>query len=462
MAFSIFNKKVVAQPKPAATPNRGAARPAHRVADPTRATTTTTEKIDRIEAEMRALEFAPSTAKAAGGKPLIEHGFQGVRPAAPTSAKAVASARQSRQSLTEPSPAGKAKSKPAAASGISSVMMMEILERPFESVPVLEESAILYANRQDDAAIVALEEAMRDRTMPAAAARQAWLMLFDIYENQGKRAEFESIAVDFAVRFETSPPAFNDRSGVREGAAKAGPGQPIQFGTSLDEGSTRQFDQIRAASARSRHLRIDVSKIAAVETVGCDLLRKCMTAVRKSTHRLEVLGIEHLTGVMAGSVDTGRRADPESFWLLLLELYQWQDKQDVFEETALNYCITYEVSPPSWEAPPKPAAPQKGAPTEAPATDACYLKGEIEGNAPAEIKSVADHAAANETLVIDMFEVKRMDFIAAGALLNLIAAQAAGGKTVEIRGPSPLLVTLFVTMGFAEHARMTRRKSQPA
>lgn len=439
---------------------------------------------------MRALDFAPATAGAgdgsigkSAGKPLIERGFQSARPAATATPKVAPQPPHSRTSKPAPPspsaqperpskqpqpsqpaapPAGKAKSKPKAASGISSVMMMEILERPFGSVPVLEESAILYANRQDDAAIVALEEAMHDRSLPEPAARQAWLMLFDIYENQGKRAAFESAAVDFAVRFETSPPAFNDRSGIREGGAKAGPGQSIAFGTRLDEGSTRQFDQIRAASARSRHLCIDVSKISSVESVGCDLLRKCMAAVRKSTHQLDVLGIEHLTEVMAGSVETGRRDDPESFWLLLLELYQWQDLQEVFEETAINYCVTYEVSPPSWEAPPKAAASPKGAPAEAPATDACYLKGEIEGNAQAEIKSVADHAAENKTLVIDMFEVKRMDFIAAGALLNLIAAQAATGKTVEIRGPSPLLVTLFVTMGYTEYAKMTRRKSQPA
>jgi hypothetical protein len=37
-------------------------------------------------------------------------------------------------------------------------------------------------------------------------------------------------------------------------------------------------------------------------------------------------------------------------WLLLLELHQQAFHQEAFEEAAVNYAITFEVSPPSWEA----------------------------------------------------------------------------------------------------------------
>jgi anti-anti-sigma regulatory factor len=51
-----------------------------------------------------------------------------------------------------------------------------------------------------------------------------------------------------------------------------------------------------------------------------------------------------------------------------------------------------------------------------------------------------------------------MDFIAAGSLLNLSSALKSADKSVELRSPSPLLATLFVTMGFTAYVKMARRK----
>src|SRR5882724_1308660 len=78
---------------------------------------------------------------------------------------------------------------------------------------------------------------------------------------------------------------------------------------------------------------------------------------KKTGHDLIFSNIDHLMKLLGGLTETGRKEDPEVLWLLLLELYQLQYMQSAFEETALNYCITYEVSPPSWVEPKKaPAA----------------------------------------------------------------------------------------------------------
>ena len=50
----------------------------------------------------------------------------------------------------------------------------------------------------------------------------------------------------------------------------------------------------------------------------------------------------------------GREAG-EGAWLLSLELLQWANAHAAFEDRAVEYAVTFELSPPSWEPPPAAA-----------------------------------------------------------------------------------------------------------
>ncbi|MBW8896562.1 MAG: hypothetical protein JF619_00235, partial [Massilia sp.] len=76
------------------------------------------------------------------------------------------------------------------------------------SAPVVEEAAILYANDQLDAAALLLRTSVHDRAAAGAGDRLPWWMLFDLYQIMGLEHEFESIAIDYASHFETSPPTY--------------------------------------------------------------------------------------------------------------------------------------------------------------------------------------------------------------------------------------------------------------
>jgi len=387
-------------------------------------------------------ELARAAGRQAGSKAVIEHGFQ--------------SGGGSRAAQMTPVAApGRA---PGRSGAPNSVMMMEIQESPFESAPALEEAAILYANRQDAAAQSALEEAVQADEIPSQAARQAWLMLFDIFENQGRRAEFEAAAIKYAIRFETSPPAFNDRSEVKNTAPASSP--QVALAGKLDATAAKQFAGLRTLAAKHRIMRIDLAKVEHIAPEGCDELRTCLAALRKSGHSVALAGAEHAIALLQGQIETGRSDIPETYWLLLLDLYQELGMHDPFEEAALNYCITYEVSPPSWVEAPKGATKPEAAPAPPVESDdgAFVLRGEIEGGAEAALKGIGELAAEKSHVVLDVYHLKRMDFIAAGSLLNLVAALKFAGKSVELRSPSPLLATLFVTMGFTAYVKMARRK----
>jgi len=480
VVFSRFTKK---DDSPSKTV-KSSAKPEARPATPTPAhAKATVAKIDQIEAEMMELDFTsdtaaprsaarpaprqpePAPAKSASAaapaaKPVIERGFQsGAKPAAPAAkaaapaaAKPAASsaAKQALPPIAYPAPAQQ---------GVASVMMMEVQESPFEAAPVLEEAAILYANHQDDAALAALEDAVKSGGLPPAAGRQAALLLFDLYENLGKRDAFEIAALEFAVRFETSPPAFNDRSKVKDPALMTGGGQYFAFTGHLDTNAGRQFEQLRKAADKDNVLRIEFGKIDTVAGEGAEMLLTHLNNFRKAGKDLIFSNADHLIKLLAGMVETGRKDDHEALWLLLLEMYQLQYMQAAFEEAALNYCVTYEVSPPSWVEPKK--APSN-TPVPVPVAleipqDAFYLKGEIEGGADELVKAASAWAADRPVVVIDVFDVKRMDFIAGGAFLNLVASLRGLGKRVEIRNPSPLVGALLLTMGFTAHAGITRR-----
>ena len=415
----------------------------------------------------------PLPAAAPRAKPQVEHGFNPSARSSPSakSAKPVAKVALPaplRVSAPAPSsalaagvrPPSAAPVRPAFAPGVASVMMMEVEQSPFEAAPVLEEAAILYANGQDLTALAALTDALQNTKMPDAAARQGWFLLFDLYENLGRRDEFETSAIDFAVRFETSPPAYNDRSSVKDPALATGSAQYFALTGTLDAATEKQFTQLAKTALRDKTVRIEFGKIDAVAAEGCALLLAQLKEFKKSSHDLVFSSAEHLIKLVNGAIETGRRSDPEVFWMLLLELYQFQQMQAAFEETALNYCITYEVSPPSWVELPKSAS--NTAPVNGPATmdvpqDAFYLKGELAGASDLLFNDIAAHAGGKSRVVIDLFGVKRIDFIAAGAFLNVAQTLRGMSKEIEIRSSSPLVAALLVSMGFLNHVRLTQR-----
>lgn len=62
---------------------------------------------------------------------------------------------------------------------------------------------------------------------------------------------------------------------------------------------------------------------------------------------IELLGREALGELLQAQVETGR-PDGKACWLLLLELCQLQGRQEAFEEIAIDYAVTFEVTTPSW------------------------------------------------------------------------------------------------------------------
>ena len=307
-----------------------------------------------------------------------------------------------------------------------------------------EEAAILYANAQDEATGAVLERAVRIH--PSGPGERLWLMLFDFYRLAGRKSEFEALGIEFARCFEKSPPVWRDKSGGSARSREKTAAGTLLFNGEMTGNDGSAFDAIRRALEMNPRLRLDLSKVCRIDAGGCGSMLEILQQARRSKQEIELLGRDGLFNLVEKQVEIGR-PDNEACWLLLLELCQLQGMADYFDEMAVNYAVTFEVSPPSWEAG-RVAEPETAAKTNGMAAtavpEAYVLQGEVKSSRFADLKGFA---GAHDPLVIDCSALVRMDFISAGALLNVLTTIRSAGKQIVFRHPNRLVAELFGVVG---------------
>ncbi|HET6718493.1 MAG TPA: hypothetical protein VFH22_02520, partial [Rhodocyclaceae bacterium] len=221
-----------------------------------------------------------------------------------------------------------------------------------------EEAAIAYAN--DDPA--QCEAILRDSIhvfegLPGTEV--LWLMLFDILRMTNQREAFTRIDLEYAKRFEKQPPVWKNMA--EQSATSGGASGAVPFKGDLVGANAAGLDAFRQLiEAADRPLRFDFSKVKAVDAAGCERLMEALARGKKLKRNVELLGLDTLIKLLDPLVAAKDRNQP--YWQVLLECYQRQAKQEVFDEVALEFAITFELSPPAYEAPPasaKKAVPAK-------------------------------------------------------------------------------------------------------
>ena len=336
--------------------------------------------------------------------------------------------------------------------------------------PAFEEAAVLYSNGQTDAAESVLQQAILE-PLAGNFARQSWSMLFDLYHLTGNRSAFDSLAIDFSSRFETSPPTWDDTVAGAGGVASSdapAPAAAIALPAVLDAKASRQLDQLKRVSQRSRAITLDLSPVRSVDPAGAGLLHRSIRDFARTQGEMTVAGADALLAVVSRTTENGRRDDSDACWLLQLELLRVLGRESVFEDLSIDYCVTYEVSPPPWE--PMPAsirlAGSRGSANDAPVVapnyavgaEAFVLTGSIEGRAQATLAALRSYAADRAEINVDCRGLHRLDFVAAGELLNEIVALRSGGKYLVFKDLNQLVAALLAVMGIPDLAEVRLRR----
>jgi anti-anti-sigma regulatory factor len=324
--------------------------------------------------------------------------------------------------------------------------------------PIIAETAILFANGEVEPALARLSKSVGEAEL-GDSALQAWLMLFDLLQHRDMRVEFEALALEFVVKFERSPPAWLETGERKDPALATGGIAFFALGGALTDASAPELEKLRSAAAAQRTLRVECGKLEHIDGPGCRLFRETLVSLRNAGKEVLLTGEARLMQFLEEACQPGRTETEAAVWALLFDVYRILGAKDKFEETAVTYAVTFEVSPPSWES--QPGAEEKGSavlPQVEAADQALILSGELSGASETLAKQLQDWAGANKMLVIDMSRATRVDPVTAGLMLKVLSALQEGGTTIQIRGANELIRALFGITGLDKVARIIPRK----
>jgi len=335
----------------------------------------------------------------------------------------------------------------------SSVMGVDVNHDDDPLQACVEQVVVLYANGQDGAARSLLETFVR--SYHGTEGRRFWLLLFDLLQATGERAAFERLGAEYAEACEMSPPTWSQASPVANPAAgSAGPQKIFLQGVLTSEGAL-PITQLAKLIEKKEPVTVECTKL-----VGCDdevagQLADLLTKARKTRLLVALGGTDVFIDRLNSRLVAGDAAHEPS-WRLLLELLQRHGTQDSFEERAVDYAVTFELSPPSWEPRANGVAPAASASTVRQGDGAYYLSGELKGCRFEELSAVIE---ASEHPVLDFSGVRRLDFVSVGQLVNRLAPYKAAGRDIIIRSPNHLVAELMAVVGLNKQARILVPKS---
>lgn len=305
--------------------------------------------------------------------------------------------------------------------------------------PALENAALLYASGQATVARQILGNALTNE-LDSRALALAWHAQFDLLQRADDRAAFDQLALEYVSVFERSPPPWDE---AKTSVSKSGAPGAGYF--ALTQVTVKAALEIPARAARYSTLRIDVATLTEFDDTGCRRLVDVLRRLRRQTYPVDWQGLEPLWRRVGQKIKTGTPQN-EGIWLFALELLQWQNNQAEFEERAVDYAVTFEVSPPSWE--PLACKQEQAAVETQPARRECHvLKGVLLGPADPQISVLYDFAEPRGLVQIDMSQVERFDFVCAGSLQNAVSNFDSNDKEVQIVGASPIIQSLLALIG---------------
>jgi ABC-type transporter Mla MlaB component len=147
----------------------------------------------------------------------------------------------------------------------------------------------------------------------------------------------------------------------------------------------------------------------------------------------------------------------------------------------LDFCITYEISPPAWRAPlchlvektfgdaneqesfaatlmSGAVTPALGADIVPETSDVLYsLSGELMGDIKVMVADLERRPKPEGIWVIACEQLVRVDFSAAGAVLNWVAQAQAEGAAIEFQQVPRLVAAFFNLIGISDYARVVPR-----
>jgi anti-anti-sigma regulatory factor len=235
-----------------------------------------------------------------------------------------------------------------------------------------------------------------------------------------------------------------------------------------------------ASNAPPWHL--DWTKLVRIAEDAMPLMEGLFSSLCNEPVALRFSGAHRLVDTLRTMMPSGDQGVNPAWWATRLNALRALQLLDEFELAALDYCVTYEVSPPAWQEARcqysnveddasdgsvrsggngwNPTASQM--PTMPMGIDdASLVKLELKGNVLGDAtQALAGFEASGHDgggIVVSCRGLIRVDFSAAGSILNWVALREAEGCQVQFRDVHRLVAAFFNVIGINEHARVVPR-----
>ncbi len=344
----------------------------------------------------------------------------------------------------------------------------------------LEEAAIRFASGDDDASVESMLVAALVPGSATARNDEAWMTLFDLYRTIGNQARFETVAIDYAGRFDKSAPTWYSVPELLGKSASGGAAGAGLVGSSAGWSSPVVFGMQSAAALSAALQRLpqpwslNWNKLNRFDDAALASLEKLVAGWCVAKVQLRFSGAARLLEVVAARAPNGNKTIDQGWWRVHMLLLRLMHRPDDFEIVALEFCVTYELSPPQWEKAlcsfksldaegatmMAQATRMQGADSQEsmqmapPQAVLAELSGSLTGDATKAIEQIEAQLEGATLMVVSCFKLARIDFTAAGALLNWAATQQGEGRTVQFRSVNRLVASFFHVIGINEHARI--------
>ena len=375
---------------------------------------------------------------------------------------------------------------PTVPGGVAPVVVQ--LER-FVHEPDLEEAAIRYANGDHEGAESGLLQVLEQHRQDDPEQQlELWMTLFDLYRATGQQDRFESLAIDFAAQYSRSAPlwfSLPDQLGVQVSSSDAPGDAPGRREFSWNAPQRLAVSSVAALQASVERAAspwtLVWSRIAGIDDAAVPLLADLFTRWADKQGQFVFSGVDRLETLLEIMTQSGDRTSGTEWWRLRMSALRLMGRPDEFELVALDYCVTFEVSPPSWVAPKcgysgdnasasaQPQANERdmlasdfGELTLPPPIDngpAALLSGVIEGDAVPLLQPLQELVKPGVPLVIACDKLMRIDFAAAGSVLNWAADLQSQGHVVHFQNLHRIIAVFFNVIGINEHAWVIPRKN---
>lgn len=428
--------------------------------------------------------FAPP--KASPPPARIEHAPLEFTPRPPTPpAPAPANVNPYASGAPAPAPRAAANARSADLGGGEKVEVSEVVHDE-----ALDEAVIAFAGGD----FAGCEKALQALTGPRGERRdhdETWLVLFDLYRAIGQQAKFEAITMEYVERFHRSAPQwFSLPKQLAEATKKPAEAGKSKGGIGWVCPPNLDGDAVSRLDALSMQLPspwvMDWTALQAIDVEGASRLQKLFVGWSKQPLSLEWIAGEKLFSVLQDIAPTGvRDADPV-YWMLRLEALRLAHRPDQFDEVAIDYCVTFEVSPPSWENSRCKAQlsgstqnteplslsvvgeattsfmdtsmlSEEEAPAQQVQITSLELAGQLSGDLSDLLGRLSMQVGDSRVIRISCALLMRVDFVAAGDLLNWVAQRHAEGRELVFHETHRLVALMFGAMGINETARVQLR-----